>query len=123
MPASPPMSLPISLSTTASVARDAIRGLRASAIREVANAGMGREGLLAFWFGEPDEVTPEFIRRAANDALAAGETFYVQNLGLPALRETIAGYVSRLHRAIDAANVVVTNSGMSALAIAEQALI
>jgi aspartate/methionine/tyrosine aminotransferase len=104
-------------------ARDAVRELRASSIREVANAGMGREGVLAFWFGEPDEVTPEFIRRAAADALAAGETFYVQNLGLPELRETIAAYVSRLHRPLDAANVVVTNSGMTALAIAEQALI
>ena len=84
---------------------------------------MGRAGVLAFWFGEPDEVTPEFIRRAASDALAAGETFYVQNLGLPELRETIAAYVSRLHRPISADNVVVTTSGMTALAIAEQALI
>ena len=84
---------------------------------------MGRDGVLAFWFGEPDEVTPAFIRDAANAALAAGETFYVQNLGLPALRETIASYVSRLHGPIDADHVVVTNSGMTALAIAEQALI
>ena len=106
-----------------SVARDAVRNLRASSIREVANAGMGRDGILAFWFGEPDEVTPEFIRRAASDALAAGETFYVQNLGLPELRETIASYVSRLHRPITTGNVVVTTSGMTALAIAEQALI
>lgn len=106
-----------------SFARDAVRDLRASSIREVANAGMGRDGVLAFWFGEPDEVTPEFIRRAASDALAAGETFYVQNHGLPELRETIAAYVSRLHRPLAAGNVVVTNSGMTALAIAEQALI
>ena len=106
-----------------SVARDVVRELRASSIREVANAGMGRDGVLAFWFGEPDEVTPEFIRRAASDALAGGETFYVQNLGLPELRETIAAYVSRLHRPISADNVVVTTSGMTALAIAEQALI
>ena len=105
------------------VARDAIRSLRASSIREVANAGMGRTGILPFWFGEPDEVTPEFIRQAASDALTRGETFYVQNFGIPELRDTIASYVSRLHRPLAAENIVVTNSGMTALAIAEQALI
>lgn len=104
-------------------ARAAIQNLRASSIREVANAGMGRSGILPFWFGEPDEVTPEFIRQAAIDALNAGETFYVQNLGLPVLREAIAAYVSRLHQPVAASNIVVTSSGMAALALVEQALI
>jgi aspartate/methionine/tyrosine aminotransferase len=104
-------------------ARAAILALRASSIREVANAGMGKSGVLAFWFGEPDEVTPAFIRQAAIAALDAGETFYVQNLGLPMLREAIAGYVSRLHRPVVADNIVVTSSGMAALALVEQALI
>jgi hypothetical protein len=44
-------------------ARPAVQALRASKIREVANAGMDRADVIAFWFGEPDEVTPEFIRR------------------------------------------------------------
>ena len=47
-------------------------------------------GILAFWFGEPDEVTPDFIRQAGIDSLIAGETFYVQNLGLPELRDALA---------------------------------
>ncbi|MBS0316990.1 MAG: pyridoxal phosphate-dependent aminotransferase, partial [Proteobacteria bacterium] len=42
--------------------RQAIQNLEASKIREVANAGLGRADLLAFWFGESDEVTPEVIR-------------------------------------------------------------
>jgi aspartate/methionine/tyrosine aminotransferase len=104
-------------------ARAAIQNLRASPIREVANAGMGRSGMLPFWFGEPDEVTPAFIRQAAIDALDAGETFYVQNLGLPVLREAIAAYVSHLHRPVATGNIVVTSSGMAALALVEQALI
>ena len=62
-------------------ARSAVLDLRASKIREVANAGMGRDDVLPFWFGEPDEVTPDFIRRAAIEALEAGDTFYTQNLG------------------------------------------
>jgi aspartate/methionine/tyrosine aminotransferase len=53
----------------------------------------------------------------------AGETFYVQNLGLPELREAIAAYASRLHRPISADHVAVTSSGMNALALVEQALI
>ena len=104
-------------------ARSAIRNLRASSIREVANAGMGKSGVLPFWFGEPDEVTPDFIRQAAVAALDAGETFYVQNLGLPELRAALAAYVSGLHRPVAADNIVVTSSGMAALALVEQALI
>ncbi len=104
-------------------ARKAVRDLRASKIREVANAGIGREDVLAFWFGEPDEVTPAFIRQAGIDALNAGETFYTHNLGIPELREAIAAYVSRLHRPIGADRVAVTTSGMSALMLATQALI
>ena len=49
---------------TNTCARAAIRALGASQIRAVANAGMGRAGMLPFWFGEPDEVTSEFIRAA-----------------------------------------------------------
>jgi aspartate/methionine/tyrosine aminotransferase len=104
-------------------ARPGVQALRASKIREVANAGMGRDDLVAFWFGEPDEVTPEFIRRAAVDALNGGDTFYTQNLGIPQLREAIARYVTRLHRRVEPGNVAVTNSGMSALMLANQALV
>jgi aspartate/methionine/tyrosine aminotransferase len=103
-------------------ARPAVRLLRSSKIREVANAGMGREDVLAFWFGEPDEVTPGFIRRAGMDAIEAGDTFYTQNLGVPPLREALAAYVSRLHRPSSADEIVVTNSGMSALMLVTQAL-
>jgi len=104
-------------------AREAVRGLRASKIREVANAGMDRDDVLAFWFGEPDEVTPAFIRQAGIDALNAGETFYTHNLGIPELREAIASYVTRLHRPTGVDSIAVTNSGMSALMLATQALI
>jgi aspartate/methionine/tyrosine aminotransferase len=103
-------------------ARPAVLQLRPSRIREVANAAMGREDILAFWFGEPDEVTPEFIRRAAVDSLERGETFYSQNLGLPQLREALAAYVSRLHCPTTADQIAVTSSGLSALQLATQAL-
>jgi aspartate/methionine/tyrosine aminotransferase len=108
---------------SALTARPAVLELRPSRIREVANAGIGRADVLAFWFGEPDEVTPEFIRQAAVDSLARGETFYSQNLGLPELREAIAAYLSRLHRPTTSDEIAVTSSGLSALQLAAQALV
>ncbi|HEX7384626.1 MAG TPA: aminotransferase class I/II-fold pyridoxal phosphate-dependent enzyme, partial [Burkholderiaceae bacterium] len=102
--------------------RRAIEQLPASKIREVANAGIGRADVLPFWFGESDEVTPAFVRAAAIASLERGETFYAHNLGLAELREAIAGYVSALHRPLDAARIAVTSSGVSALMIAMQAL-
>ncbi|MCE2870128.1 MAG: pyridoxal phosphate-dependent aminotransferase [Oxalobacteraceae bacterium] len=103
--------------------RATIQSLRASRIREVANAGMGRTDVLPFWFGEPDEVTPEFIREAAKQSLDAGETFYTQNFGLPALRETIAAYSSRLHRPTQASTIALTSSGVSGLMLTAQLLL
>ena len=107
-------------------ARPGVRALRNSKIREVANAGMGNKDVLPFWFGEPDEVTPEFIRKAGIDALNRGDTFYTENFGLTPLRRTIAAYVSRLHAPackITEDNVTVTSAGMSALMLSYQALV
>src|SRR4051794_25277173 len=78
-------------------ARDAVRALRPSQIREVANAGFGVPDVLPFWFGESDRVTPAFIRDAASRALAEGATFYTHNLGIAPLREALGRYVSGLH--------------------------
>ena len=107
--------------------RTVIQNLEESKIREVANAGMGRSDVLAFWFGESDEVTPDFIRQAAIESLQSGETFYSHNLGLPELREAIAAYMSALHGTlhvpIDAGRLAVTSGGVNALMLAVQALV
>ncbi len=105
------------------VAREAVRSLAASRIRDIANAGMHDPDVLAFWFGEPDQVTPAFIRDAATASLARGETFYSPNFGIPELRDAIAGYVSALHRPTADSEVAVTASGMSALMLAVEALV
>ena len=109
--------------TPNSSARNTVRTLVASQIREVANAGMGDPDILAFWFGEPDEVTPGYIRDTGIAAIAAGETFYTQNFGIPELRAALASYVTRLHRPVSADRIAVTASGMSALMLATQALV
>jgi aspartate/methionine/tyrosine aminotransferase len=103
--------------------RQAIQNLEESRIREVANAGIGRDDVLAFWFGESDEVTPEFIRQAAIDSLRSGETFYAHNLGLPELREAVAGYTGQLHGGMAADRIAITSGGVNALMLAVQALV
>src|SRR5690242_3477391 len=102
--------------------RSVIEQLPGSKIREVANAGLGRNDVLPFWFGESDEVTPEFIREAAVRSLHDGETFYAHNLGLPELRVSLSQYIGSLHRPVAADRVAVTSSGVSALMLAMQAL-
>ena len=104
--------------------RQAILDLQASRIRDVANAGLGRSDVLAFWFGESDEVSPDFIRQAAIDSLQSGETFYAHNLGLPELRQAIAEEMQQRHGAgIGVERIAVTSGGVNALMLAMQALL
>ena len=103
--------------------RQTLINLEESKIREVANAGMGRSDVLAFWFGESDEVTPDFIRQAAIESLQKGETFYSHNLGLPELREAVAQYMSTLHGDIASDRIAITSGGVNALMLAVQALV
>lgn len=107
--------------------RAVVEQLEASRIREVANEGLGREGVLAFWFGESDEVTPAVIRDAAIESLRAGETFYAHNLGLPELREALAVYTDGLHPGRGAPHwrdrLAVTSGGVNGLMLASQALV
>ncbi|MEZ5707239.1 MAG: pyridoxal phosphate-dependent aminotransferase [Burkholderiaceae bacterium] len=107
--------------------RQVVNNLEESRIREVANEGLGREGVLRFWFGESDEVTPELVREAAVASLRAGDTFYAHNLGLPELREAIAAYTDTLHPGRGADHwlprLAVTSGGVNGLMLASQTLI
>ena len=103
--------------------RQAILDLAQSRIREVANAGLGRTDLLAFWFGESDEVTPEPIRQAAIASLQMGETFYSHNLGLPELRQAVAHYMSQRHGPVELDRLAITSGGVNALMLATQSLV
>ena len=103
--------------------RQTVLDLEESRIREVANAGMGRPDVLAFWFGESDEVTPEVVRQAAIESLQKGETFYAHNLGLPELRQAVAAYMSDLHGPIGMERIAITSGGVNALMLAFQALV
>src|SRR5258708_9417168 len=88
-----------------------------SRIRELAEIAMTMDGVLRLYFGESNLPTPEYIKQAANRALADGYTFYTENAGLPTLRRALADNYCRLHGvALDpASEIVVTASGVQAL--------
>ena len=44
---------------------------------------MAMDGVLKLYFGESNIPTPEYIKRAAQKAMADGFTFYTENAGLP----------------------------------------
>ncbi len=103
--------------------RQTVLDVEESRIREVANAGLGRSDVLAFWFGESDEVTPQVVRQAAIDSIQQGETFYAHNLGLPELREAVSAYMSALHGPVGVERLAITSGGVNALMLAVQALV
>ncbi len=101
---------------------DALRreasGAPESGIVEVANYGRERAGLIPLWVGEGDLPTPAFICEAATRALAAGETFYTWQRGIPPLREALARYHTTLYgRPFAPEEFYVTGSGMQAIQI------
>ncbi len=91
-----------------------------SRIREIADIAMSMgDGVLRLYFGESNLPTPEFIKRAAQKAMADGFTYYTENAGLPSLRRMIARKYEELHGvSIDPSNeIVVTASGVQALQV------
>ncbi|MCZ8182562.1 MAG: pyridoxal phosphate-dependent aminotransferase [Beijerinckiaceae bacterium] len=90
-----------------------------SGIVEVFDYGRGRPGLIPLWVGEGDMPTPASIAEAASASLAAGETFYTYQAGLPSLRETIATYLAGMYGTpVPVDRIYVTSGGMHALQIA-----
>lgn len=74
--------------------------------------------------GEPDFLTPAPVIEAAQRFIAGGQVFYTNALGLPALREAIAGfYAQRYGVSVDPARIVVTAGASAALLLALAALI
>ncbi len=90
-----------------------------SRVRELAEIAMGMDGVYRLYFGESDLPTPAFLKRAAEEALAQGFTYYTENAGLPSLREAIARYTHRLHGVeLDpGSEIAVTASGVQALSV------
>jgi aspartate/methionine/tyrosine aminotransferase len=94
-----------------------IRELADIAIRMDETAAGPDDRVLKLYFGESNLPTPEFIKRAAQKAMADGFTFYTANAGLLSLRRMLARYYQDMHRVeLDPeTEIVVTTSGVQAL--------
>ena len=88
-----------------------------SRIRELAEIAMSMDGVLKLYFGESNIPTPDYIKRAAQKAMADGYTYYTENAGLPSTRKALARYYSEAHGVeLDpTSEIVITASGVQAL--------
>jgi len=76
------------------MSRIAVEGAFEVLARACALEAQGRN-IIHLEIGEPDFATPRHIVEAAKKALDEGWTHYGPTLGLPELREAIAGYICR----------------------------
>ena len=101
-----------------------VRDAAPSGIVEVFDYGRGRQGLIPLWIGEGDLPPPSVAAEAAKASIDRGETFYTAQAGIPALREAIAGYMTRVYGRAPGGlpfrpeNFFVTIGGMHAIEIA-----
>jgi aspartate aminotransferase len=94
-----------------------VRAVPHSRIRELAEIALRMDGVLRLYFGESNQPTPDYIKRAAINAMESGFTFYTENAGLLSLREAIAEYYQRMQNVTldPLREIVVTASGVQAL--------
>ncbi len=116
--------MPAILAPAARIA-ESVERVPHSRIRELAEIAMSMDGVLRLYFGESNLPTPDFIKRAATQALADGFTYYTENAGLPSLRSAIARHYRDLQGVtLDPANeIVITASGVQALNVGIRAVL
>ena len=71
------------------------------------------EKVLHFEIGRPDFDTPEYIKKAAEQALAEGKVHYTSNFGLMELRQAIADKLKRENNVDYKADQVLVTVGLS----------
>src|SRR5579862_8835509 len=66
-----------------------------SGIRKFFDIAATMKDVISLGVGEPDFVTPRFIREAGIESLKRGETNYTSNYGMLELRELISEYLKK----------------------------
>ncbi len=95
---------------------DDIAAMPRSGIREIMDAFWQTPGAIPLMTGEPNFPTPPHIVEAAARAARDGKTTYVQNSGIPELRDALAHKVrTRNHYHANAENVIVGAGGVQVL--------
>ncbi len=84
-----------------------------SPLVQIATMAERTPGALKLCYGESDVPTPDFICRAADEAIRAGHTCYTHTAGCAELRETIAAKVFDLHRVTYRPSEVMSTVGAS----------
>src|ERR1043165_4077635 len=72
-----------------------VRDIPRSGIRDFFDVVQGMKDVISLGVGEPDFVTPWYIREAAIYALERGRRSYTSNLGLPKVRAAIAAHLEK----------------------------
>ncbi|BDC48355.1 aminotransferase [Bryobacterales bacterium F-183] len=107
------------MKTRAAVAQS-ILDVPLSGVREIAEMALGMKNVLRLYFGESNIPTAEYLKRAAQNAMAEGHTFYTSNAGSMSLRTQICRYYDCKHSVTldPAADVMATSSGIQSLYLA-----
>lgn len=118
------MDSPVMTSPRPASASLGLERLASSQLVGVAREAFSRTGVDFLCFGESDHPCPTSTVQALTQALQQGHTRYPDIRGIPALRETLAHYLSGLHQvAVDESRIAVTASGMAALNVAFASLV
>ena len=106
-----------------SFVNDRARSLKPSGIRKFFDIVQEMEGAISLGVGEPDFVTPWYIRDAAVRSIKKGMTQYTGNRGLPELRENICRYMrERFSVECDPAHTLVTVGASEAIDLTLRAI-
>lgn len=104
--------------------RASLEAMPSQQIGQIATYGARFDDVIPLWFGESDVVSPPQPIAAAKAALDRGRTFYAGSHGEADLRQTLADYMTGLHgRPIGLDRILITASGMAAIASAMQAIL
>lgn len=93
--------------------RPEVANVAESPLVQIATVAETMPGSIKLCYGESDIPTPEFICRAACDAMRAGHTFYTHTAGYPELRDAIAKKVFDLHGVTYRSSEVMATVGAS----------
>ncbi|MBR0189580.1 MAG: aminotransferase class I/II-fold pyridoxal phosphate-dependent enzyme [Clostridia bacterium] len=98
--------------------------VKPSGIRKFFDLAAGRKDVISLGVGEPDFITPWYIRDAGIDTLKRGFTQYTSNKGLVELRAEISEYLKdRFNVSFDKDEIVITMGASEAIDISLRAVV
>lgn len=94
-----------------------------SVIREMFAMQTGMKDVVSFALGEPDFTAPKHVIEATVASFNRGETHYVANAGIPALRTAVAEHRTKRGYPCGTANVLIGSGAISVLCLAATAIL